>query len=265
MFRRLLVGAVVATVALSACSTAPAAPALTDPKEILTKSVLALKDVKTFHFKAEVDGQIKMDLMGTGTPGALDLKGTTAEGDLDLAGKKIHVGFGAPALLGVTGDIIVIGTTSYMKISLLGPKYTKTEATDVIGDNPVTAAGDPLKAIDELNKFLDENKIAPTKLADEKCGDKDCYHVNLAISPEQIQGVAGGALGSAAPTGSGSVDLWVQKNDLRPAKFTVNAQAGDQGTFTITVTLSNYDAAVTVNPPPDSEIEAAPSAAPSSS
>jgi hypothetical protein len=259
MFRRLLFVAVATTVALSACSAAPAAaPALTDPKDILTKSVLSLKDVKTFHFKADVAGEIKMDLTGSGSPGALNLKDTTAEGDIDIAGKKIHAGFAAPALLGVTGDIIVIGNDTYTKISLLGPKYTKSTTSDA-GD-AAAAAGDPLKAIDEIQKFLNTPGVAPTKLADEKCGDKDCYHVQLTLTADQLGGITG-SLASGAPAPTGTVDVWVQKTDLHPAKFSVAGSAGDQGNLTVTMTLTNYDAAVTVNPPADADIEVASPAA----
>ena len=259
MFRPFLLVATVATLALSACSTAPAAPALTDPRDILTKSILALKDVKTLHLKADVGGEIKLDLTKSGKPTALKLDGTTAEGDIDIAGKKLRLAFAAPALLALTGEIIVLDQVSYTKISLLGPKYTKSTSTD--SGNPAAAAGDPLKLIDELNKFLNTPGVAPTKQADEKCGDKDCYRVSMTLTADQLNGATGGALGSAAPSGNGTLDVWVQKSDLRPAKFAIAANGGDQGSLTVTVTLSAYDAAVTVKAPPDSEIEAGPSPA----
>jgi len=251
MFRRLLFLATAAVVVVGACnSAAPAAPALTDPKEILAKSVATLKDVKSFHVKADVAGQIKMDLSGTGSPGALDLKGTTAEGDVDVANKKAHLSFGAPALLGVTGDVIVDNDSTYTKVSLLGPKYTKTvnSPSDAAG-----AASDPTKVIDELTKFLNQPGVAPTKQADEKCGDKDCYHVSMNLTADQLGGVTSG-LGSAAANGSGTVDVWVQKNDLRPAKLAVTANMGDQGTVNVSAALSNYDQPVTINPPADSDV-----------
>ncbi len=252
MFRRLHFLATAATVAFSACSTAAStAPALTDPKDILAKTVVTLKDVKTFHMHADVSGSVKLDLSGSGNPGALDLKGTNADGDMDIANKKFHLSFGAPSLLGVTGDLIVIDKTTYTKISLLGPKYTKSEST--AGADPVSAATDPQKMIDELNKFLNQPGVAPTKLADEKCGDKDCYHVSMNLTSEQLSGVTSG-LGSGAPTGSGTVDVWVQKTDNRPAKFTVNANAGDTGTIAVTLTISGYDAPVTVTAPADTDV-----------
>lgn len=252
MFSRLAYLGAAAAVAFAACSSGtPAAPALTDPKEILTKSVLTLKDVKSVHLQADVSGAVKLDLSGSGNPASIDLKGTTASGDLDIANKKAHLSFSAPALLNVTADIIVIGNDTYTKVSLLGPKYTKT--TSANASDPTSAAADPQKAIDEINKFLNTPGVAPTKQADEKCGDKDCYHVSMNLTSDQLSGVTGG-LGSGAPTGTGTIDVWSQKSDLRPAKVAITANAGDQGTVTVTLTLSNYDAPVTINPPADADV-----------
>jgi hypothetical protein len=252
MFRRLLVLGTVATIALGACSSgAPAAPALTDPKEILTKSVLTLKDVKSFHLHADVEGSVKLDMSGSGNPAAIDLKGTTADGDMDMTNKKFHMGLSAPALLGLTADIFVVGDTTYTKVSLLGDKYQKTVSTS--SGDPAAVAGDPQKAIDEINKFLNTPGVAPTKQADEKCGDKDCYHVSMNLTSDQLGGVTSG-LGSGAPTGTGTLDVWTQKGDLRPAKVAIGATMGDQGNVKVTLTLSNYDAAVTVNAPADSDV-----------
>lgn len=254
MLRRLAFLVAGAAIVVGACSSTPSAPALTDPKEILTKSVTSLKDVKSFHLKAEVSGQVKLNLTGQGSAGgALDLQGTTAEGDVDIANKKAKLSFGAPALFGVTGELIQIGNDTYTKVSLLGDKYQKStsEAGDV-GE----VAGDPQKAIQDLQDFLNKPGIAPTKLADEKCGDKDCYHVSLNLTAEQLGDTVGGALGgSGAPTGSGTLDLWAQKDNLRPAKLGVVIDAGDMGKITVTVTFSNYDAAVSISEPPADQIQ----------
>jgi len=252
MFRRLLYLTAAATVAFAACSSGtPAAPALTDPKDILTKSVLTLKDVKSVHLHADVSGTIKLDLTGSGTATPLDLKGTSGDGDLDIANKKVHINFSAPALLGVTADIIVIGNDTYTKVSLLGDKYTKTTSTDT--GSPASAASDPQKTIDQINQFLNTPGVAPTKLADVKCGDKDCYDVSMNLTSDQLSGVTGG-LGSGAPTGNGTVEVQVQKDNLHPAKVTITAQAGDAGTITVALGLSNYDAPVTISAPADSDV-----------
>jgi hypothetical protein len=252
MLRRLTFLVAAAAIVVGACTAAPAAPAISDPKEILTKSVLSIKDVKSFHFKAEVSGQVKLDLSGTGSAGgALDLQGTTAEGDIDIANKKAKLSFGAPALFGVTGDLIQIGDDSYTKVSLLGDKYQKS--TSESGD-PGDVASDPQKLIAELNEFLNKPGIAPTKLADEKCGDKDCYHVALNLTSEQLGDSLPGGLASGAPDGSGTMDLWVAKDNLRPAKLGLKISAGDMGTVNVTVTFSGYDAPVTIEAPSADQI-----------
>lgn len=254
MLRRLVFLVAGAAIVVGACSSTPSAPALTDPKEILTKSVTSIKDVKSFHFKADVSGQLKIDLTGQGSAGgALDLQGTTAEGDLDIANKKAKLTFGAPALFGVTGELIQIGNDTYTKVSLLGDKYQKT--TSEVGDVG-EVAGDPQKAIQELQDFLNKPGIAPTKLPDEKCGDKDCYHVSLNLTAEQLGDSIGGALGgSAAPEGSGTLDLWVQKDNLRPAKLSVVVDAGDMGKITVNVAFTNYDASVSISEPPADQVQ----------
>ena len=254
MLRRLLFLVAGAAIVVSACTGAPAASVISDPKEILTKSILTLKDVKSFHFKAEVSGTFKLDLTGQGGAGALDLKGTTAEGDLDITNKKARIGFAAPAIFGVTGDLIQIGEDSYVKVSLLSEKYQKSTAT---ASAPTDVISDPQKLIADLNEFLNKPGVAPTKLADEKCGDKDCYHVAVNLTEEMLGDSLSGITGTAsdAPKPTGSIDLWVAKDNLRPAKMGVKVNAGDMGAVDVLVTFSGYDAAVTIEPPPADQVE----------
>ena len=78
--------------------------------------------------KADVTGSVNLDLTGSGTAGAIDLKGTTLEGDIDIPNKKLHLSFAAPALMSVTGDLILIDQTSYLKVSLItGAKYLQVD------------------------------------------------------------------------------------------------------------------------------------------
>jgi hypothetical protein len=256
--RRLLVVTTVAVLALGACSTQSSGPSLTDPREILTKSILTIKDMKTLHLRADASGELKLDLSGSGKPASIDLKDTTAEADVDIPAKKVHLSFSSSVLPGLTGDIIVLDQDTYTKVSLLGPKYTRSTTTSAgPGASAAATAADPQKIMDALNQFLDTPGIAPTKQADEKCGDKDCYHVSMNLTSEQLNGAVGGALGTSAPSGAGTIDVWVQKADLRPAKLTLAADGGDQGNVTVTITFTNYDAPVTINPPSEADVKPA--------
>src|SRR5919199_2330322 len=104
MPRRLLaLLAVVGMLAVVACQGAPAAPALTDPKEILTQSVLSLKNVKTVQIKGDLTGSVQIP-----NSGSIDLKGTTLSLDADIAGKKAHVNVSIPSFMGTSAEAIVL-------------------------------------------------------------------------------------------------------------------------------------------------------------
>jgi len=251
--RPLLALGLVAALALGACGGS-SAPEISDPTEILTKALEATQDAKSVHFKADVAGSVALDLTGQGSGAPLELTGATVEGDVDLAGGNVQATFSAPTLFGLSGELIVIGQDSYLKISLFGDKYQKS--TNGTG-GPTDALADPQETIAELQTALDDLPTPPTKAPDEKCGDKDCYRVTVQLPTTDIGGALGGALGSAAPdvSGSGTLDVWVQKDDLRPAKLAITADAGDQGAVTVTIELTDWDAAVSISAPPADQVE----------
>jgi hypothetical protein len=261
MSRRLpLALAAVAALALAGCSATPSAPPIADPMDILTRAVEAAQAAKTVHFKADVAGSIALDLTGQGSAGPLELTGTALEGDADLAGGNLKASFVAPALVGLSGEVIVIGGDSYLKISLLGGKYQKSSGTD----SPVGEIGDPKQALADLRKALDDLPNPPTKAPDEKCGDKDCYRVSIAVPATDVGGmlggVVGGGLGSAAPdlTGSGTIDVWVARDDLRPARLAIIANGGPAGNLRVTIELTRWDESISISAPPADQVEEGP-------
>jgi hypothetical protein len=253
MTRRLFVLLWALALVLVACG-APAAPALTDPKEILTQSVLSLKDVKTLDLKGTLTGSVQAEGMG-----AIPLDGTTFSLAMDVAGKKLRALVDAPAFLGTKAEAILLDTTAYYKVAGplasfvgadAGGKFTKVDA-GAMTDTASTSPADVQKQIDELKAALDKLPSPPTKQADEKCGDADCYHINIALSSEQLQQM--GASEAGAIEFSMTVDYWARKNDLRPAKIAFGIDAGAQGAVTATFDLT-YDGAITVEAPPADQI-----------
>ena len=254
--------ALIAVLAVLVAACGPTAPALTDPKEILSKSALALKDVKTIHLQIDLSGKVTADLMGTGSKSQLDLAGTTATLDMDVAGQKVKATGLAPAFLNTGGEVIVADGAVYYKLT--GPlaqgntMYSKIpipagaiEAPS--GSASPVASMNPQVVIDEINKALAKLPTPPTKLADEKCGDVDCYHISIHLSPEDLA-----KLSSPAPLPSDSaaditIDVWTRKNDLRTAKMTMAVKAGDQANVTVTMTAT-YDGAVSIAAPPADQV-----------
>lgn len=253
MHRRLsLLGLLLLAMVAAACSSGTSGPQIEDPKEIVTKAVTALSTTKTVHFRVDVNGSIKADLTNSGTKSDISLAGTTIEGDIDITDQsnaKLKATFAVPALLGLNGDVVVVDKSTYVKTSLTGPLYTKQDNAS----SPVGQAGDPQKALDELKKALEQPGVTTTKLADEKCGDKDCYHVSITIAPSVLQG----AMPSAAPTGLGDIvlELWVQKSDLRPVKLATKIVIPDAGNVEVVLSLTNYDVPVTIAAPPPDQVK----------
>ena len=126
------------------------------------------------------------------TGGTFDLEGTTASGDFDIANKLGHLTFEVPALFSLSGEVLQIGTDSYVKTSLTGDTYTKSTVTDA-GDVPT----DPDKALAGLQDFLDKEGVETEKLADVNCGDRTCYAVKLDHPGlAAVRGRPGGGSGS---------------------------------------------------------------------
>jgi hypothetical protein len=244
---------------LAACSSA--APAVSDPKEILTKGVANLEGTKSFHMDLGLAGSIKLNLggsasAGSGTPFPLD--GTSVVGDVDVAGKKIALTASVPALMGFKADVIVADNAAYVRAPLLTQSnlWVKTPITG----SAASTVTDPQKTIDEMKKFLDQPGVNPTKQADEKVGDQDCYKVTFTIPASSINSAAGAAasqLPGGVKVGDLSATAWVRKSDMKLTKLAADVPLGDMGTPSLTLTLSKFDEPVTITAPPADQVKPA--------
>jgi hypothetical protein len=249
----LVLAALVASlvVILGACSSAPPAPALTDPKEILTKAVTSLTGVKTFEFTSSFTGTAKIPQVGD-----IDLSTVKLTGALDASNKKAKISFDAPTFLGTKIDALLIDTTAYYKVA--GPlaialratsdKFTKVDVPTSSG-NPSGTVTDLNQAVAQIQQGLDKLPQAPVKQADEKCGDQDCYHVTIKLSAADLK--------SLDPTstlnGDVALDFFTRKSDYRPARIAVGVTTTDMGTFGMTFDLT-YDVSVSVDAPPADQV-----------
>lgn len=255
MTRRLSIAlfGIVASLSLvvGACSSTPAAPALTDPKAILTASVVSLKDVKTLEFTGTFSGSIKAGQVGT-----FDLSTFKMSGAIDIPNKKLKFNLDAPTLLGTKVDALVLGNVAYYKIAGMlaaevgasADKYTRADLPTASGD-PAADATDVTKLVADMNAALAKLPTPPTKGADEKCADQDCYHVTLNVTAADLKTLEP----TASVNADVSLDLWARKSDYRPAKVVVAVTTVDMGTFAMTLELK-YDVSVSVEAPPADQI-----------
>ena len=111
----LAIVSILATLSLvvAACSNTPAAPALTDPNEILAKTVESMKGVTTVQVIGSLTGELEMAELG-GTE--LDLSTTTIAATFDIPNEKGKLVIDAPSLLGTKLEALVVDGFAYVKV-----------------------------------------------------------------------------------------------------------------------------------------------------
>ncbi|MEO8468852.1 MAG: LppX_LprAFG lipoprotein [Chloroflexota bacterium] len=237
--------AVLVVALLVAACRGNSGPTLTDPGEILTKSIAAMQNAKSVHLEATVDGTFKADLTGTGTTSELNLAGTNLKGDLDLAAKNAHVTAAVPAFLGLTADIIIVGTDTFTKVSLSGEKYQKSTTS-------TTDPTDPTVALKEVETFLKRPEVQPVKKDDTDCGSKKCYQIELKLSADELKAL----MPNQDLQGASIVaTILIDKNTLYPASATVTISSTAFGELKATITMSDWDKSVTITAPPAEQVE----------
>jgi hypothetical protein len=248
--RLMLLGSLLAVVA--ACGGTPAAPALTDPGEILAQSIASLKDVKTLELTGSLSGKIPAEGL------EFDLSSARLEAAANVEDGTARFKFSLPTLLGTEVEAIIVEDAAYLKASgaaamLMGGGSDKWLKSDIpeSADKPVNDPGEIDNQIDDFRAQLGDLPT-PTKEANEKCGDADCYHVKIAMTAEELAKLSPEA--SAIGDGSFTLDLWSRTSDLRPAKISLSGTSSETGTVGITLEFS-YDGSVSIEAPPADQVQ----------
>ena len=246
-----------------------------DASSIITGVINGGADIKSFHIKLAVNGTIKAAALqsaagSSGIPITKDvvLDGTTLEGDVDVANSAAHLAFNVPpiAALGnmpLSGDLILVDNALYYKVSLLGPKYTKTDLSSLSSLSPVavpTAGASGMSGVtDEITQLraaMDAAGVKATVVGVDQVGGKDAYHITISGLSDYLnsQIAAQASAGTTMKIDSASVDLWVYKDSNRFAKLEIKGAASSLGNIDLTLTITNYDQPVTIAAPAASDI-----------
>jgi hypothetical protein len=248
-----------------------------DPNSIITSVISGGADIKSFHIKLAVSGTIKAAALkseaGTsGIPitGDVKLDGTAIEGDVDVANQAAHLTLNVPAMamLGgvpITGDVVVVNNTLYYKVSLLGPKYTKTDLGSLTSSLPVpTALPSPGASAlagltDEINQLrtqMQQAGVTATLVGVEQIGGQDANHINISVPIDKINAAiaAQASPGTNMKVDSASVDFWVYKSNNRLAQVELKGASSTLGSLDLMITVTNYDQPVTVAAPAASDV-----------
>lgn len=260
MIRRLppiLVITCAVAILAAACNVGSTAPALTDPKEIVTAALKSTEAAKSVHLSVTVDGKATVSLQGgSGVGVPVNLTGTTAAADVDLAKSAAKATFAIPALLGFAGELIVVDGKTYLKTTLTGPLYQESAA----GSAPV----DPSKTsgmIDNLGDLLLKDGVTLVKGDDVTCGSKQCYTVSADLTAQQLGTTGTGALGQLPVDLTGaSLKLTVRVEKDLPhhlAGITAVLSMPDGTSVTAELTTSKWDEPVSISAPPADQVKPA--------
>ncbi len=246
MFRRFVPALVVSMGLLAACGTA--APALSDPEEILTQGIAKTAELNTFHMSVGLDGSVSVPDVG----GEFSLDNVTLEGDFDLEAQDAHLTFAMPTLFGLEGEVITDGTDMYTRMSVMGEGWTKTPVTESVE----VPALDPQEILAGVQDFLDTEGVEAEKLEDAECGERQCYVVRLTI-PSELLAEAGAAASMDPSEVFGEelvVDLQFDRQELWLTGASASVASDTVGSFALNVTFSAFNEAVEITPPPADEV-----------
>jgi hypothetical protein len=256
------------SILIAACG-GPSASTLSDPTAILQAAATQASTATAVHVDVTADGQLAVDLMGTGSAQPIPLAGTTASLDVDIDDAAVQGTFALPGILGLRGDVVVVDGTAYVKTSLTGAQYQAMplDQAGVPDDLPSPDPSAMAEMLDGLADALAQPGVDPVKGDDVPCGSKTCYTVTIELTPEELaalESAAGGAvpLPSGLPVpvpdmGDASLDLTfrVETDTNRLAGLTAVVGAGDLGEATIEVTLSKWDEQPTITAPPADQVQ----------
>lgn len=259
-------------------SAASAAANPNDPNSIITSAISGGAAIKSFHIKVEVSGTIKKEILQSeaGSAGAaittdVKLDGTAIEGDVDVANQAANLTFNVPpmAMMGnvpLTGGLILKDNAIYYKVSLMGPKYTKMDLSSLSSLTaglpvPTPGAAATMNLTDTLTQLkaqMDAAGITATLVGVDQIGGKDANHINISFPLAKLNAeIAAASPSPMVSIDSASADVWIYKDNSELAKFEIKGASGQVGSFDFVVTITNYDAPVTISAPAASEVNPA--------
>lgn len=264
-------------------SAAPTANA-NDPNAIITAALAGESAVTSFHIEIDASGTIKAAALQAeaGSAGAaitsdVKLDGTTIQGDVDVANSAADLSFNVPpmAMLGnapLTGDLILKDSILYYKVSLMGPKYTKMDLGSLgsslgalASSMPVavpTAVASAAGLTDELSQLqaeLTQAGFKATLVGVDQIGGQDADHITISFPLDMLNSEIAASAPSSGPVptiDSASLDVWIYKANSQLAKVELKGASAELGDIDLVMTITNYNAPVTINAPAASDIGA---------
>ena len=233
-------------------------PLPTDADSLLTRAITSSAKIKSLHLSLQLSGTFDLSKLGNGASNGLSkLDGTTLTGDIDVTNKALDLKFNTPILKGLSGEIIVVNEILYYKTSLTGAKYKSTSLANASLPLPSAKPGalaslSLADGIAQLRQSLTEAGVTVEMVGVEPIAGQDAYHFALTLPLDKINTALAGQSTKLKLT-SAAADFWLYTKDLTMAQVVVKV-VGAASNLSLILTLSNYDAPVSITAPPASQV-----------
>lgn len=244
----------IASLAGSAVGVGPLAPTpspetVTDPKEMIARSLQAVLDADAVHIDATVDGSIPGAVVGRGED-RVTLDGTTASFDIRPKDAKTRTRVDSPAL-GIGLDAVTAWDGAWHRSSSTEPWHEES-----LGAISAGAGVDinPLTFVDRLRAFLARDDLV-ANVTDVACAGASgrCHHVVLdaGTDPAAILGaMLPGNGGATLPPARTTLTLDTDTGSLRPAHLELDiASANGTVDLHLVVDASDWDGDIRIEEP----------------
>lgn len=259
--------AVLFAIAAAGCGSGSAtATPIPDPMEIVTRSITGLATATTVHVDGTLSGSVNASALGAlmggsygGLSGQIKVDGALLTGDADISKQALHISASFPSLFGISADMVVADGYLYSKVNAPGAKYQKTKVSASL----LTASPAPdatfsfTDTLDQLKARLASAGVTATLAGRDSVDGRDAYHFVVTVPADVLnQGIsaAGGAAASGADLTMDPVDYWVYVDTVQPAKLRIKASSATLGNISVTLTLTKYGQAVTIQVPPADQV-----------
>ncbi len=205
---------------------------VTDPREMLARSVQSLIDASSVHVEATLSGQVPGALVGQAAA-RVHLDGTEATVNLRPQDARSSLTFLSPEL-GLEVDAITSWDT--MSYSFDGKTWTKGSLGEVTAGSGIDI--DPLTLVRRLRAWLGEPDASAPASTDVPCGAPSgtCRRVTLTLGPSAGRMLLRLLPASEAAAGATATDvvLLTDASTLRPSHLTLRVHNAD-GSLAATV------------------------------
>jgi hypothetical protein len=251
---------VVAAGAGTVLGVGPLAPSpppseVTDPDEMLARSLQSVIDASAVHLEGTVSGSLAAGLAGDGAE-AVDLDLTTLSLDIRPKDAKTRIHVEMPHA-GLVLDAVSVWDTVYWRTD---PEDAWTESSLGAASAEAGIDANPLTIVDRLRAYLEANPDIVDGYQTVVCphdgtscrrivadaGPDPAAILALLLPPERI---------AALPAVDTTVEVLASVDTLRPVRLVVDARSADgRLVLHLVVDASRWDEDIRIEEPPDDEV-----------